>query len=318
VTQVTKGVASAGGVWRAEGLEPGTYQLVAEGGYSSRWAQVPVDVHSGMASVEVRLPFLQVDGLVRMGDDPLQALLWFGGFHGAQRVAARSDRYGKFSVILPERPTWRVEVENRLLGVSATFPELEVRRPPGSDRAKVSLDVPDTTVRGTAVDEENNPVEARIRAGSGSAKPDFGSVTTTSGATGKFELRGLAPGSWHFEATAGELSSDNVPVQVHEDSAASEVQLILRKRLKLAGTVVDPAGIPVYGAQVFASFAGWGQLTSVLPEASTDVSGIFNLSLPAGIGEMALTIFPPGFAARQVVVDPFGREPLVIPVSPAA
>jgi len=315
-TEVRKGAASADGGWRVEGLEPAAYRLEVEGGYASRWAQVAVDVHAGMAPVEVRLPFVEVEGRVRMGADPLQALLWFGGSHGVPRVAARSDRQGRFSVVLPEQPAWRVEVVNQILGVWATLPEVEVRKAPGGEWAKMAIEVPDTTVKGSTVDESGNAVKARIRAASGSVKPYFGATEITSDAAGKFEVKGLAPGRWGFEAADGDRTSDNVALQVSESAQGPDLQLVLRRRVKLSGEVVDPGGNPIYAAQVFASFPGWGTLTSHLPETTTDVSGVFKLSLPAGIGAVTLSVFPPGFAVRQVVVDPHSHEALVVPVSP--
>ncbi len=309
---VTRGTANEEGAWRAQGLEPGSYLVETNGGYQSEWASTPVFVRPGMAPVDVRLPFVEVFGTVQLGDEPLECVLWFGGLHGAQRIAARSDRSGKFRVFLPDRPSWRIELLNGPLHLSASFPEVLIHKSPGSERARLSLEVPDTLVHGAVVDESGNAVPGtRVKISRSQDHPDD-AVTDSSG---KFEVRGLSEGTWYFEARAKGFSSESVAADVRERASGADLRLVLRKKLELTGQVIDPSGNPVFGAQIVAMFPGLGTLTTVLPQASTDVSGVFDLSLPAGVEGVQLTVFPPGFTVRQLYADAHSNEPLVIPVS---
>jgi len=57
-------------------------------------------------------------------------------------------------------------------------------------------------------------------------------------------------------------------------------------------------------------------LGTTVPEASTDLSGTFSMELPALAEGVQLTVFPPGFAARQVRIDARSTEPVFITVEP--
>jgi hypothetical protein len=306
------GMAGEDGTWNATGLEPGSYLLQTKGGFQSEWASIPVAVRPGMAPVEVSLPFVEVLGSVRLGEDPLECVLWFGGLHGAQRIPARSDRGGRFRVVLPDRPSWRIELLNGPLHLRASLPDVPIRKEPGSGRARLSLAVPDTVVRGTVVDESGEAVPgSRVKI----SRPDDHPDDAVADSSGRFEVRGLSAGIWQLEARAKGASSESVAADVRERVAGADLRLVLRRKLELTGEVVDPGGNPVFGAQVVAMFSGLGTLTTALPRASTDVSGVFKLTLPAGVDGVQLTVFPPGFAVRQLYADPHDDAPLVIPVS---
>ncbi len=309
---VSQGTAGDDGAWRVRGLEPGSYLVETRGGYRSAWAATPVVVRPEMAPLDIRLPLVEVEGVVRLGGEPLESVLWFGGLHGAQRIPARSDRGGRFLVFLPDRPSWRIELFNGKLNLSAGFPDVPIRKAPGSERARLSIDVPDTVVHGAVADEAGSPAPgARIKVSRSEDHPD----DAVADPSGRFEIRGLSAGTWYFEARREDSSSESVAADVRERASGAELRLVLRKKVKLSGQVVDPGGNPLFGAQVVAMFPGLGTLTTALPQTSTDVSGVFSLSLPAGVEGVQLTVFPPGFAVRQLYADARGKEPLVIPVS---
>ena len=93
---VVKSAASAEGAWQAAQLEPGPHLLRVHGSYASVWKQEEVEVGPDAAPLLVRLPVVRVRGEVALGGEPLRALLWFGGSHGAVKVATRSDEDGLF------------------------------------------------------------------------------------------------------------------------------------------------------------------------------------------------------------------------------
>jgi Carboxypeptidase regulatory-like domain len=320
---VVQSVASAEGAWQAPDLEPGPYVLRVHGSYASVWKQEEVEVEPDAAPYWIRLPVVRVQGEVAMGGEPLRALLWFGGRHGAVKVAAKSDEDGRFEVTLPEREKpWRVDVVNEPLGIRGLVPSLLVRKSAGQSAARVAIDLPDTAVRGEVVDESGRPVPgARVRAGAEA----LGELleTKASQPEGRFELRGLELGEWLLEATDGRFdtgsSSEALSLQLaSRDQKVEDVRLVLRQRIKLSGLVVGPTGQGVPVASILAFIEQeHRELALLTPQALTDVGGQFTLGLPAGTAGVVLTVFPPGFAATQMRIDARRSEPLVIPVHPA-
>jgi Carboxypeptidase regulatory-like domain len=320
---VVRSAASAEGAWQAAGLDPGPYLLRVHGSYASVWKHEEIEVQPEAAPYRIRLPAVRVQGEVAIGGEPLRALLWFGGRHGAVKVAARSEEDGRFEVTLPEREEpWRVDVVNEPLGIRGLVPSLPVRKSAGQSVARVAIDLPDTAVRGEVVDESGRPVPgARVRAGA----PALGELLSTKASQpeGRFELRALEPGEWILDAAEGRFdtgtSSESLTLQLaSRDQQAEGVRLVLRKRIKLSGLVVGPTGQGVPGASVL-GFIEQGDRDLVLfaPQATTDVGGQFTLGLPADTEGMVLTVFPPGFAVTQVRIDARRAEPLVLPVHPA-
>jgi hypothetical protein len=323
--QAAQSAASTEGVWRARGLSAGRYTLQVEGSHNARWAYQAIEVSDGMAPLDVDLPFVRVEGAVRLGKEPLEALIWFGGQYGSRRIAARSDPEGRFSAVLPELDEgWYVEVYNEPRHVAARFFEVAVRKSSGQPAARVRFDVPDTLVRGRVVDENDQPVAgADVLAYGGAGALDRGKARSSSGARGgepgSFEIRGLRPGTWQFVADVADgdlgMSSDALPVEVAADRSQEDVRLVVHRRVEIAGKVVDPGGQPVAGAEVVAypelasgTFVGWP------PRTTTDSAGSFRLRLPARTTAAEITLLAPGFAVRQSRVDPRSREPLVLSV----
>lgn len=313
---VRQGSAAADGIWRAPGLAPGDYQVEVSGEHQSRWAFEDFSVEPDMAPRVVRLPLVEVEGEVTLGDEPVSAVVWFGGRFGAVRIPASADADGRFTVTLPEQEgAWRVEVFNREQRVHAVLPEVEVRKAPGQPVARVELQLPDTRVRGLVVDESGRPVGgAQV-----SASHAGGLAQDESGDDGRFELRGLAPGEWKLEATAstagGDLHAEVVRLLLAEDQPVDDVRLVLRPRLQLTGQVVGPSGQGLPGVQVVGVLDQSQRLLEVfLPEATTDVTGTFTLKLPTGAEGVRLHVLAPGFALRQLRLDARSREPLIVPV----
>lgn len=325
---VATSTASAEGVWRAPGLSPGHYFLRVAGSHNARWAYQALEAVPGMAPVEVDLPVVQVEGEVRLGKEPLEALIWFGGQNGARRIAARSQVDGRFSVALPpQQAPWYVEIYNQPRAVTARFFDVDVRKSADQPVARVRFELPDTLVKGRVVDENEQPVPGAFVDAFGSAGPLDQAKSRSAGekaaVPGEFEFRGLRPGTWRLMAdaaggTAG-LVSDPRSVELTAGRAEEDLRLVLRRRIELSGEIVDPSGQPVAGADVeglpeLASgpYIGWQ------PHATTDSAGTFTLQLPDSTTAVELTLLAPGFAVRQLRVDPRNTEPLVLTVEQVA
>lgn len=69
---------------------------------------------------------------------------------------------------------------------------------------------------------------------------------------GKFEFAELEPGLYRFHASLNGYQSHRLDVAVIEGSATPEIALILSSGMSISGTVFDPLGKPVAGAQIAA------------------------------------------------------------------
>lgn len=109
------------------------------------------------------------------------------------------------------------------------------------------------TVRGRVLDASGAPVaRATILGNAGASyatRP--GSGTTQSDVDGRFELRGLAPGSQTLSSSAeGLLSATCDELTLVDGEVREGVQITMEAGLSLAGTVQWPAGLGVPGVRV--------------------------------------------------------------------
>lgn len=307
------------GWWESGGLEPGQYTLHVLDRYGSRWHGETFDLPPGVSAgpIEIALALTRVAGRVRLGEEPLRALLFFGGRHRVPSVAAKSDAEGLFQVVLPVREEWTVEIESPNPEVEHRLAGVEV---PLGDEAWLELVVPDLSVEGQVVDEAGNAVAgASVRARS-AGQPSSG--VRSEDPEGRFVFRGLGEGVWDFMAqdlrAGSHRSSELHRVELSNEQQTPEtLRLVLREGRVVTGQVVGPSGRPIVGALVVGLIEQTTQsLTNRVPQATTDVSGVFELRVPAGASGVQLTVMAPGFAVRQVRVDSRDPSPVVLSVEP--
>lgn len=312
---VSQGSTSSEGAYRARNLEPGPYRVAVTGSYLSRWRDEPLVVYPGNNEHEIRLPMVEVLGGVLYRDEPVMALLWFGGTNGLPRIPAKSGTDGKFKVVLPEREKpWRVDVTNELEGLYATFSDVEVKPSPATGKASLTLKLAKTVLRGEVVDEQGQKAAATVRV----TGPGVSFEQKPQAPDNRFEFKALRLGSWNVTAygqgSSNALDSETYTVQLAEDEER-EIRLVLRPVKKLAGMVVGPLGQPVPGARVVATLEQGTQfLSELVPETYTDSAGLFELRLPGRTQSLQLTVMPPGFAIRQMRLDLRQTSSLTVPV----
>ncbi|MGE4619751.1 MAG: carboxypeptidase regulatory-like domain-containing protein [Planctomycetota bacterium] len=73
-----------------------------------------------------------------------------------------------------------------------------------------------------------------------------------SGTDGRFQFDGLLPGLYRFQANLNGYQSHRLDLTVIEGVAVPEVVLVLSSGMSISGTIFDPLGKPVAGAQVAA------------------------------------------------------------------
>ncbi|HEY8021768.1 MAG TPA: carboxypeptidase-like regulatory domain-containing protein [Thermoanaerobaculia bacterium] len=311
----TGGALSAEGVFRREDLAPGAYGMEVLDSRGESFLTESLDL-DGDRALSRELPLLWVAGTVAVGERPIATELRFrrGGSRDGQ-VRLRSDEKGKFTGVLPREGRWWIEV----VAVGKTVHGFEIRRAPGAREAKVEIRIPDTRVVGEVVDEAGSPVaEALVEVVGLLDPPDLES--TTSGADGRFEIRGLPYGTLHAEAEveAGDrhLASAPTPVSLDRGHEIASLRLTVFAETALAGRVSGPGG-PVAGAFVLAN-----PRTAELPfaasrDATTDPEGLFHLWLPAAAVDAQLVVMAPGLSLQVLRVPAPFTAPLAIAVEPA-
>ncbi len=310
------GRASNDGTWSRAGLTAGEYVLRVTDGAEVAWYREDLLLPAGSQTIshQVDLPAEDLVGRVLLGSEPVAAELYFGAFHGAIRVPARSDEEGLFEVRVPLRETWTVDVHIRAERVSQRFQNVMPESADETGRRWVQLVIPDTLVEGAVVDSQAQPVaDARIQASGLS-----GGQTQRSDAGGAFVLRGLRPGKYWLRAKSKNRRSAMRRITVEPEEPAPPVELVLVENRQIDGQVVGPSGRGVVGATLVALIEQSNQqpIAFEIPEAVTDLTGSFTIELPDFAEGVLLTTFPPGFAARQVRADARSQEPVFIPVEP--
>ena len=296
VINAAEGATDRSGRWRSPPLPTGIYvvQVLDAGGNEFFWREVTLAEPSQKLVIE--LPLVEVVGTVRLGEEPLASRLFFGGKRGRGgiKIEAESDAEGQFSIVLPRGGTWTVDVEADDPPVNAAGLEVEVRR-----RRDVEIEIPDTAIRGTVVDDDGRPVSgawvhlARF-------EPGLSSAVRTTARDGSFAIQGQLPGRcfvWARARTVAGEVSDTAEVLVVEGSETPPLHLVVEARRVLRGRVTSAGGAAVAGAQVFAdTFPAAGSPT--LPgsdQTAADLDGAFELKLPQKTSGARLVVMAPGY-----------------------
>lgn len=298
ITTLAQEEAPPDGVLRLADLPQGRYILRISRAQGDAWWAEEVVIDENPAPVEVRIEQVRVAGTVRLGEKPLAATVWFGGRHGAVRVETRSDEEGAFETWLPRPGSWPVHVSSASPVVEREISKVEVRPRPGSDRAEVELELPDTVLRGKVVDEAGTPIPKAIV----TAQPMGGArerlVQAFTDDEGLFALSGLPTGLALVQADAGrDRYAHPVEVAISEDRSSEPLVLIASPQKRVRGSVVSAAG-PVPGARLRATPVGVQTLMTA--SATTDAQGLFELFLPPQAREVVLRVAAPGFAYRML------------------
>jgi hypothetical protein len=246
---------------------------------------------SAPQAIEVR--FVTVEGKVRLGTEPLAAVLWFGGRSGAISSKIEADEEGRFHGVLPREGLWRIQVEAAMPGFpSWTRADVRAGR---SGKASLEIILPDTRVFGRVVDEQRKPVPAADL----TVQSESLDLWASADAEGSFEVRGLPEGPVWLAAESSSRVTDRVVATLVEGRAAGPIELRFRQTKRLRGTVVSSRG-PIAGSRVL--------ILSRSPDpgggvATTGADGTFDVEVPKATSRIAAIISAPGFALRAVAAS---------------
>lgn len=326
VETVTEGGLNDNGVFRATDLEPGRHRLKILDSQGSVWHTEEIEVAERVTSHEVVLPYDRLEARVTLADEPLVgATVYFGRRSGAQRLVRRTDEEGKIYVFLPRRDSWTADIEHDELHLLTRIEGIVVEREPDEPWAKAEIEVPDTRAFGQVVDELGQPLpRASVDAiGPSSDGRSFFNQVRAEGKDARFEIRGFAPGTWKLEGSARPdlgappFFAEETEVEVEEGAPAGPLLLVAKQERTLSGRVIAPDGEGVPGALIVVGLEqDPDRVTRSVRQKVTSVDGSFEVHVPPRIGAVQLSVFPPGFAARQERVVLPQQVPIEIGVNP--
>src|SRR5262249_30966802 len=245
----SEGSASLGGLWSAENLPAGEYQLRIRPARGPIWFVKNVKLTDLVTTEQVAIEAVRFRGMVQMGKKPLAAKLIFGGEHGANPIPFDSDENGEFHGFLPapEGGKWRVTVKSATPHVDVMV-EAPVTRT-DSDIASIAISVPSAGVEGVVLGDKAEPEKYALV----SIRSSNGSTVTQTRADdhGDFSMYGLAHGD--YVVVAQGRYSESEPAKFHiteSDPVADSIRLQLQPYRRWQGTVIGSNGIPVAGARI--------------------------------------------------------------------
>lgn len=287
-------------------LAPGTWRYFVTS-RGSTWAEGEVEVSGDLATLDVDVPLVPIEGIVRRGDEPARARIVFGGSREhPERIEVFADREGRFSGHLPRVGRWPAFVVVERDGAEQGLDPVEVSRAPGEEAAWIEIELFDTEIRGRVVDADGRPVTKGIVIATRTGSDEARRTNARPDREGRFRLRGVKPGTWALEATRGG-DSGSVEVDLAEGDA-EEVEIRLSGGRLVEGTVVSPRG-PVAAARLYLI----PEIARAYPLAAikTGPLGEFRQRLPRDVSLVHVLVMAPGYAARILSLHlPADGEPV--------
>jgi hypothetical protein len=313
IEDVARHAADGAGSWRGTHLTAGEY-LVSVGRESGAvWLQKEMSLNDDIRIV-LPMELLKVSGKVQLGETPLPpgTLVWFRGTNGAA-IPVRVRAKGEFQVLLPRQQddVWpSVEVIAKEPNVRATFNDVIVKPPEGSEIANLLLQVSDHSVQGRVVDEHGEAVRESAMIYLTRENPSR-FLEVAADEAGEFSIQGLEVGTFDLHAATKEAQSSSMQVTIEaEQRRPPFVELRLQARKQLRGVIRSASG-PVAGARITAMPDDRSSSISV-PLAS-DADGKFEAPLNAASAGVTLSIAAPGYAFRFFRTEA-SAEPLIVNV----
>lgn len=307
------GVEEEPGTYRGLRLAPGPYQVEVGNAERERVASEEVVLARGSDTVTVRVGLLRLRGSVRLGDVPLaDASVTLESLSSLVNVRARTDENGDFAGHLPEGLEWAATVRAESPRVQAALARVEVSEQDGE--ARVDIRLPDTTLRGSVVDEGGRGVGAWVTYISAS---EIVHSQFRTDEAGRFAIRGLPHGEYLLSATAltNGATSRAEKVLLSEGFGAAEVRLVVGARTVVRGTVVGVSGpLPRVQVLAFPRFADGSLDPLDSAQTSSGPDGRFELDVPARARSLDVVMMAPGRTLDAAVVPLPARDPVSLGV----
>jgi len=267
-------------------LSPGRYFMTVSSGEET-WFSDELTILAHDEIIHIDVPLTRITGRVTLGERGLPAQVTFLDSRSTVSISLRSNEEGELTGVLPRRESWDVKVAAPDAHVLRTLRDLKVE--PRGETARVTIDLPDTTVKGMVLNADGTPHGDGFVSARDSQSHQQAAVSPD----GTFAFSGF-DGDVTLQATAtGERSSDQVTVHVNADTPMATAVLKLRPADALEGRVMSATG-PVPGSRIFAMAAS-AAAGVIFPEASNAV-GEFRVRLLDAGSDAFVTVMSPGYA----------------------
>ncbi len=244
-----------------------------------------------------KIHWIEVEGSIRLGDEPLPTSLWFGGKSGPTSIRIDSDKEGRFRGALSRDGHWRID-----LAADSPPIALQLRRSLEAKEGKARLDieVPDTRIFGRVVSPSGQPEPLGMVS---VLEPDGASQILASDSAGRFELRGVAPGEVGLtaETQRGDFDSDQVILDLGTGAEIGPIELKLQKKTRFRGRVLTSRGA-AGGAAV--AVVGTRPARFGNDRTRTAADGRFEARLPGGVESAIAVVAALGSALTAFELKP--------------
>ncbi|MGH7487721.1 MAG: hypothetical protein ACREMY_19285, partial [bacterium] len=238
------------GGWRSQSVEPGDYVIRLTDSAGAIWHEENLEVESGGAPAVIDLDLVSLEGVLRLGGEPLAATVVFGTTNHVPNVRMSSDVKGHFAGYLPNAGEWPVEV---LLGEGRQqrAPSVSVTKSSSGQPVRVEIDLPDTRLAGKVVASGRPVDDAFVLVMKARSGQDSKQANQRVDREGNFEIMGLSVGAVKVRAYDRTRTSDWVQAEIREGRHAPELRLELGETVQVRGLLLGPNG-PISGGLIAA------------------------------------------------------------------
>jgi hypothetical protein len=301
------GAASQDGLFEAQNQAEGLLRVVVYDGKRNVFDSRELTIAPGGGDSTLTLHPIALEGTVKIGGDALpRASLLFGGSGSAQKIRAKADDEGHFTVTLPRTGEWPVDVTASAESV-ATTAKVTV----AGDDESIAIDLPASELSGWVRDSAGQRLAgARVELFAGG-----GVQSRITDAEGVFRFRGVPSGAIRVRATdpRNEEYSPESKVTLNDgDGRIENVELKIESLRSIHG-FVRSGGVAVPGARVnaYALLGGTAQQERV----TTDLQGRFAVDIPLSSATVTLVVGVAGRTLHPFTVVPV-EQGVVVDVAP--
>jgi hypothetical protein len=310
-TEVDRATVPTAGVWKSRPLPRAKYRLTIGRVPQGEWFSTDVELHEDLA-IQATIPLTKIRGTVRLGEKPVQGVVWFGGEHGEVSIPVAVREDGTFRTILPrpENDLWpEVDVVAKKPMIRRMLTDVSLKVEPGDEAAILDIRLPSRAIFGEVVDASGRAIPASVFAKYESGSDAVSQFDTDE--SGTFSWEGLEAGVLHLRAETSQASSEtSTPVVLPEEESetAVYVRLVVKQDELLAGKVVSDLG-SVAGARL--AIQQRNAIPNLLLHMETDMTGQFLMHVRPGTATVDAVVSAPGFAARMITLDTQDAETVV-------